>query len=177
MSGFEGKEVDPEGDSGEFRLVVDPKKHAYIPGAMFKREQELLVTIRLCEDRLVYGPNNPVLTRKLARARFKLWHLNLDQGAVAVARACYEKAMGFPENHSLAYLWAEAAMLYTCAGAYEGAVQLYENLIMDTPLYAKLPRVHMQLGALYRRLGNYDKAFHHFLCVSVLFLRARPPLL
>lgn len=56
--------------------------------------------------------------------------------------------------------------LYTCAGAYEGAAKLYENLLLECPTYDKLPRVYMALGALYRRMGSYDKAFHYFLCVQ-----------
>ena len=52
--------------------------------------------------------------------------------------------------------------LYTCAGAYDGAVKLYETLLLEAPIYNQKPRLSLQLAALYRRQGNYDKAFHHF---------------
>jgi hypothetical protein len=42
-------------------------------------------------------------------------------------------------------------------------VKLYLSLIQDCPLYEKLPRVHAQLAAVYRRLGNFDSAYHHLL--------------
>ncbi len=57
------------------------------------------------------------------------------------------------------------AQLYVGAGAYDGATKMYENLIMDCPLYEKMARVTIQLAAVYRRLGNYDRAFHYFLYV------------
>jgi hypothetical protein len=53
--------------------------------------------------------------------------------------------------------------LYTAAGAYDGAAKLYENLIMDCPAYERLPRVYMNLASLYRRLKDFDRAFHYFL--------------
>ena len=55
--------------------------------------------------------------------------------------------------------------LYVGAGAYEGATKMYENLVMDCPLYDKMSKVLVQLAAAYRRLGNYDHAFHNLMYV------------
>ena len=58
--------------------------------------------------------------------------------------------------------------MYVGASAYEGAVKMYENLVMDCPLYDKMARVMVQLASVYRRLGNYDQAFHYLLYVRGL---------
>jgi hypothetical protein len=34
---------------------------------------------------------------------------------------------------------------------------------MDCPAYERLPRVYMNLASLYRRLKDFDRAFHYFL--------------
>jgi hypothetical protein len=61
------------------RFMVDPPKSAYVPGSMFQLENELGKSIKMLEARQWDAPEDASLFRKLARARFRLWHLNLDQ--------------------------------------------------------------------------------------------------
>ncbi len=60
------------------------------------------------------------------------------------------------------------SQLYTAAASYEGAAKLYENVLMDCPLYDKQPKIIIQLASVYRRLGNFDHAFHFFLYDALL---------
>ena len=100
----------------EFRLLVDPKKSEYKPGTMFQVELELGKTIKLLEDRAWVAPDDAVLFRKLARARFRLWQMNLDQGSLVLAREAYQKALSIVENQAVAPLWAETAQVWAVAG-------------------------------------------------------------
>jgi hypothetical protein len=98
--------------SDEFRLLVDPKKGDYVPGSMFQVERELGKSIKILEDRAWVSPDDPTLFRKLARARFRLWQMNLDQGSLVVAREAYQKALSINENQAVAGLWAETAQVH-----------------------------------------------------------------
>ena len=94
-----------------FRLLVDPKKEDYVSGSMFHEEHDQHVQMKIIEERLMEEPNDPVLFRKLARCRYRLWHLNLDQGGVKKACEAYEKALSFEENQGIGALWHEAALV------------------------------------------------------------------
>ncbi len=98
-------------DKQNFRLVVDPRKQDYVPGTLFEQEQRVRVQLQILESRHWEEPENAELFRKLARCRFKLWHLNLDPGSIALAREAYEKALSMKENTVVGALWAEAAMV------------------------------------------------------------------
>lgn len=100
-----------EGDGGGFQLRLDPKKDEYVPGSLFREETDILVRVKILEDRALSAPDDPSLFRKLARARFKLWYLNLDQGAVAIAREAYQRALAIKENQTVPGLWAECGMV------------------------------------------------------------------
>ena len=96
---------------GELRLLLDPKKSEYKPGSMFQVELELTKTVKLLQNRGWATPEDPVLFRKLARCRFRLWQMNLVQGSLIVAREAYQKALSLRENQSVAALWAETAQV------------------------------------------------------------------
>ncbi len=108
--------IRPMGDDKEpFRLAIDPRKQDYVSGSLFEQEQRVRVQMQILESRAWDEPDNAELFRKLARCRFKLWHLNLDAGCIALAREAYEKALSIKENTVVGALWAEAAMVRVVA--------------------------------------------------------------
>ena len=125
-------------------------------------QRELISHMKILDDLSIERPDDAKLWRRYARMSYRLWHLNLDKKTLHDARNAFQKALGVVENQSNPALWAECALVYISAGAYEGAIQLLNNLMMDIPDFKQMPRVHIILASLYRRCGKYDMAFNFF---------------
>jgi hypothetical protein len=81
-----------------------PRKHGRtVLVAVVGRAHPLSLPVRRAEDALLF--------RKLARCRFRIWHMNVDQGSLMLAREAYQRAFGLPENQVIAAMWAETAQV------------------------------------------------------------------
>ncbi len=100
----------------------------------------------------------PVIRRVLAVLAASLpWFAQPGQAAVDPAlRAEYDRAFQqmyrAPDNLDAAFHFAEVA---AAAGDLEGAISALERMLIYNP---DLPRVKVELGALYLKLGSYDAA-------------------
>lgn len=74
--------------------------------------------------------------------------------------AAFQQALRQPGDVALAYRVAAQAV---ARGDYEAAIGLYERVLFYNP---KLPRVKLELGRLYYRLGSYETARSYFSQVS-----------
>lgn len=81
-----------------------------------------------------------------------------ESGAALEARkeALFRQMLRNPANLDVTFAYADAAAR---SGDYEGAVSALERMLLFNP---NLPRVQLELGALYFRMGSYDIARDYF---------------
>ena len=70
--------------------------------------------------------------------------------------ALFQQMLSDPGNLDVTFAYADVS---TRLGDYEGAVSALERMLLFNP---DLPRVQLELGALYYRMGSYDLARSYF---------------
>jgi hypothetical protein len=94
-----------------------------------------------------------------------------EDGGAAGTKAQYaallQRTISHPADLDAAFRYAQMA---TARGDYEAAIGAYDRMLLHNP---RLPRVRLELGALYFRLGAYAEAKGYF--DQVLAERGTPP--
>ncbi|MGH6740001.1 MAG: tetratricopeptide repeat protein, partial [Bradyrhizobium sp.] len=89
-----------------------------------------------------------------------------DRGSLEAKKAAlFQQTLRDPANLDVAFAYADAAAKL---GDYEAAVSALERMLLFNP---NLPRVQLEVGALYFRMGSYDISRSYFLKAEA----ANPP--
>ena len=113
------------------------------------REQSAGILIKALEIR----PDSIALNQQLA----ELYEANSQ---LAEAFTCVEKVLGLQPNHAGAIRLK--AVLLRREGCVKEAIQLLANQPIPQEDAIEAEKIHFELGRLYDRTGEVDKAFFHF---------------
>ena len=125
---------------------------------------------------------DPKLWRDLGIALFEAWRAEDDDGNVRdawtvasmqrldTAHAAYAQALRFIENTLNPAVWAEAARLYLCLGAFEACADAGRRVISSFASSDSATEVLFIAAIALRQLGVYDEAVTY-----LQFLEQSPP--